>query len=142
MKVKIYSRYDTTREPATYARLDFVDSRDQPDTQDARQIKWQMLIFGLCLARSYFSPLYDQVTVYLNLLQYLILSSTSWLSILCYTVRCRTGFATNNLSGSCRIRYRAFPVKTPAFMLTVQWVANPLCTYMLYCVPYNCLLAY
>jgi hypothetical protein len=25
---------------------------------------------------------------------------------------------------------------TPAFVLTVQWVANPLCTYTLYCVPY------
>jgi hypothetical protein len=25
--------------------------------------------------------------------------------------------------------------KTPVFALTVQWVANPLCTYTLYCVP-------
>jgi hypothetical protein len=25
--------------------------------------------------------------------------------------------------------------KTPAFVLTVQWVANPLCTYTLYCEP-------
>jgi hypothetical protein len=30
-----------------------------------------------------------------------------------------------------------FPVKTPAFVITVQWVANPLFTYVLYCVPYN-----
>jgi hypothetical protein len=71
-----------------------------------------------------------------------VLSSTDWLSILCYTVRCRTGFITSNLSGSCRIRYRVFPVKTPAFVLTVQWIANPLCTYTLYCVQYSCLLAY
>jgi hypothetical protein len=54
-----------------------------------------------------------------------------------YTVRCRTVFVTNALSGLCHIRYRIFPVKTPAFVLTVQWVANLLCTYMLYCVPYN-----
>jgi hypothetical protein len=27
--------------------------------------------------------------------------------------------------------------KMPAFVLTVQWVANPLCTYTLYCVPYS-----
>jgi hypothetical protein len=54
-----------------------------------------------------------------------------------YTVRCRTVFVTNALSGSCHIRYRFFPVKTPAFVLTVQWVAKPLCTYTLYCVPYN-----
>jgi hypothetical protein len=27
--------------------------------------------------------------------------------------------------------------KTPVFVLTVQWVANPLCTYMLYCVLYS-----
>jgi hypothetical protein len=71
-----------------------------------------------------------------------VLISTGWLSIFCYTVRCRTGFITNNLSGSCHIRYRVFPVKTPAFVLTVQWVVNPLCTYTLYCVPYSCLLAY
>jgi hypothetical protein len=25
--------------------------------------------------------------------------------------------------------------KTPVFVLIVQWVANPLCTYTLYCVP-------
>jgi hypothetical protein len=29
------------------------------------------------------------------------------------------------------------PRKTPAFVFTVQWVANPLCTYALYCVPYS-----
>jgi hypothetical protein len=54
----------------------------------------------------------------------------------------RTELTTINLSGSCCIRYRVFPVKTPAFILTVQWVANPLCNYTLYCVPYNCLIAY
>jgi hypothetical protein len=27
--------------------------------------------------------------------------------------------------------------KTPVFVLTVQWVANHLCTYKLYCVPYS-----
>jgi hypothetical protein len=27
--------------------------------------------------------------------------------------------------------------KTPEFVLTVQWIANPLCTYTLYCVPYS-----
>jgi hypothetical protein len=27
--------------------------------------------------------------------------------------------------------------KTPVFVLTVQWVANPLCTYTLYCVLYS-----
>jgi hypothetical protein len=27
--------------------------------------------------------------------------------------------------------------KTPAFVLTVQWVENPLCTYMVYCVPFS-----
>jgi hypothetical protein len=59
-----------------------------------------------------------------------------------YTVRYRPVLATNVLSGSCHIRYRVFPVKTPAFVRTVQWVANPLCTYTLYCVPYICLLAY
>jgi hypothetical protein len=64
------------------------------------------------------------------------------MSILCYTVQCRNGIITINLSGSCRIRYRIFPVKTPAFVLTVQWVVNPLCAYMLYCVPYSWLLAY
>jgi hypothetical protein len=46
-----------------------------------------------------------------------------------YPVPLRTNFITINLSGSCRIRYRFFPVKTPAFLLTVQWVANPLCNY-------------
>jgi hypothetical protein len=54
-----------------------------------------------------------------------------------YTVRCRTAFTMNALSGSCHIRYCVFPAKTPAFVLTVQWVANPLCMYTLYCVPYN-----
>jgi hypothetical protein len=47
-----------------------------------------------------------------------------------YSVPLRANFIMINLSGSCRIWYRVFPVKTPAFMLTVQWVANPLCTYM------------
>jgi hypothetical protein len=46
-----------------------------------------------------------------------------------YSVPIRTNFITINLSGSCRIRYRVFPVKMPALLLTVQWVANPLCTY-------------
>jgi hypothetical protein len=46
-----------------------------------------------------------------------------------YSVPLRTNFITINLSSSCRIRYRIFPVKTPAFLLTVQWVANPICTY-------------
>jgi hypothetical protein len=27
--------------------------------------------------------------------------------------------------------------KTPVFVLIVQWVVNPLCTYMLYCAPYS-----
>jgi hypothetical protein len=27
--------------------------------------------------------------------------------------------------------------KMPVFLLTVQWVVNPLCTYTLYCVPYS-----
>jgi hypothetical protein len=27
--------------------------------------------------------------------------------------------------------------KMPVFVLTVQWVSNPLCTYTLYCVPYS-----
>jgi hypothetical protein len=54
-----------------------------------------------------------------------------------YTVRCCTVLATNALSGLFHIRYRVFPVKTPAFVLSVQWVANPLCTYTLYCVLYN-----
>jgi hypothetical protein len=40
-----------------------------------------------------------------------VLGSTGWLSILCYTVRCRTVFITINLSGSCRIQYRVFPVR-------------------------------
>jgi hypothetical protein len=62
---------------------------------------------------------------------FFVLSSTGWLSILYYTVRWRTGNITINLSGSCRIQYRVFPVKTPACVFTVQWVANPLCTYML-----------
>jgi hypothetical protein len=42
---------------------------------------------------------------------FFVLSSTGWLSILCYTVRCRTVFMTINLSGSCRIRYGVFPVR-------------------------------
>jgi hypothetical protein len=46
-----------------------------------------------------------------------------------YSVQLRSIFITINLSGSCHIRYRVFPVTTPAFILTVQWVANPLCTY-------------
>jgi hypothetical protein len=40
-----------------------------------------------------------------------VLSSIGWLSILCYTVRCRTVFMTINLSGLCRIRYLVFPVR-------------------------------
>jgi hypothetical protein len=66
--------------------------------------------------------------------------NTAKIIINIYPVPLRTKFITINLSGSCRIRYRVFPVKTPAF--TVQWVVNPFCTYTLYCVPYNCLLAY
>jgi hypothetical protein len=54
-----------------------------------------------------------------------------------YPLPLRTKFITINLSGLCCIWYRVFPVKTPAFILTVQWVANPLCTNTLYCVPYN-----
>jgi hypothetical protein len=27
--------------------------------------------------------------------------------------------------------------KTPVFVLTVQWVVHPLCTYTVYCVPYS-----
>jgi hypothetical protein len=27
--------------------------------------------------------------------------------------------------------------KTPVFVITVQWVANPICTYTLYCVAYS-----
>jgi hypothetical protein len=46
-----------------------------------------------------------------------------------YSVPLRTNFIKINLSGSCRIRYRVFLVKTPASIRTVQWVANPLCTY-------------
>jgi hypothetical protein len=42
-----------------------------------------------------------------------------------FAVRCRTAFTTNALSGSCHIQYRVFPGKTPAFVITVQWVANP-----------------
>jgi hypothetical protein len=52
-------------------------------------------------------------------------------------VRYRTAFTTNALFGSCHIRYRVFPVKTPAFVLTVQWVANPALYLYVYCVPYN-----
>jgi hypothetical protein len=40
-----------------------------------------------------------------------VLGSTCWLSIICYTVRCCTVFMTINLSSSCRIRYRVFPVR-------------------------------
>jgi hypothetical protein len=39
-----------------------------------------------------------------------VLGSISWLSILCYTIRCRTVFIMINLSNLCRIRYRVFPV--------------------------------
>jgi hypothetical protein len=52
-----------------------------------------------------------------------------------YPVPLHTKFITISLSGLCRIRYCIFPGKTPA--LTVQWVANPLCTYTLYSVLYN-----
>jgi hypothetical protein len=48
-----------------------------------------------------------------------------------YPVLHRTEFTKTNLSGSRHIRYRVFPVKTPAFMITVQWVTNPLYTYTL-----------
>jgi hypothetical protein len=44
-----------------------------------------------------------------------VLSRIGWLSILCYTVVCRSVFMTINLSGLCRI----------------QWAANPLCPYTL-----------
>jgi hypothetical protein len=54
-----------------------------------------------------------------------------------YPVLLHTNFITIKLSGLCCIRYRVFPLKTPAFILTVQWVASPLCTYTLYCVPYK-----
>jgi hypothetical protein len=57
-----------------------------------------------------------------------------------YPVPLRTNSITIYVSDLCHIRYRVFPTKTPAF--NVQWVANPLCTYALYSVPYNCLLAY
>jgi hypothetical protein len=57
-----------------------------------------------------------------------------------YPVPLRTHSITIYVSDLCRIRYRVFPLNTPAF--TVQWVANPLCNYTLYSVPYNCLLAY
>jgi hypothetical protein len=40
-----------------------------------------------------------------------VLGSIGWLSILCYTVRCRTVFMTIDLSALCRIRYRVFPVR-------------------------------
>jgi hypothetical protein len=40
-----------------------------------------------------------------------VLGSIDWLSILCYTVRCRTVFITIYLSGLCCIRYRVFPVR-------------------------------
>jgi hypothetical protein len=43
----------------------------------------------------------------------------------------------NAMSGSCHIRYRVFPVKTPACVITVQWVANPALYLYVYCVPYN-----
>jgi hypothetical protein len=54
-----------------------------------------------------------------------------------FTGRCRTAFTMNALSGSCHIRYCVFPVKTPEFVLTVQWVANPALYLYIYCVPYN-----
>jgi hypothetical protein len=54
-----------------------------------------------------------------------------------FAVRCRTAFTMNALSGSCHIRYRVLPGKTPAFVLTVQWVANPALYLYIYCVPYN-----
>jgi hypothetical protein len=54
-----------------------------------------------------------------------------------FAVRCRTAFTTNALSGSCHIRYRVFPGKMPAFVFTVQWVANPALYLYVYCVPYN-----
>jgi hypothetical protein len=40
-----------------------------------------------------------------------VLGRIGWLSILCYTVRCRTGFIMIYLSGLCRIRYHVFPVR-------------------------------
>jgi hypothetical protein len=40
-----------------------------------------------------------------------VFGSIGWLSILCYTVRCRTVFIMINLSSVCRIRYRVFPVR-------------------------------
>jgi hypothetical protein len=48
-----------------------------------------------------------------------------------YPVPLRAEFITINLSCSCRIRYRVFPVKMPAFRLTVNWFVNPFCTYTL-----------
>jgi hypothetical protein len=40
-----------------------------------------------------------------------VLSRIGWLSLLCYTVGCRTVFMTINLSGLCCIRYRVSPVR-------------------------------
>jgi hypothetical protein len=54
-----------------------------------------------------------------------------------FTVRCRTVFTTNAMSGLCHIRYRVFPGKTPAFVATLQWVANPALNLYIYRVPYN-----
>jgi hypothetical protein len=64
-----------------------------------------------------------------------VLSHIGWLGILLLYSRVSYCLMIINLSGLCRIRYRVFPVKTPAFVLTVQWVTNPLCIYTLYCVP-------
>jgi hypothetical protein len=54
-----------------------------------------------------------------------------------FAVRYHTVFTTNALSGLCHIWYRVFPGKTPAFVLTVQWFANPALYLYVYCVPYN-----
>jgi hypothetical protein len=54
-----------------------------------------------------------------------------------FTIRRRTVFVMNALSGSCHIWYRVFTVKTPAFVPTLQWVVNPALYLSVYCVPYN-----
>jgi hypothetical protein len=41
-----------------------------------------------------------------------VLNRIGWMSILCYTVGCRTVFMMINLSGLCRIRYRVFPLRS------------------------------
>jgi hypothetical protein len=92
-----------------------------------------MILFDL-LATPHFSMSVPCVALMSELCY--VLSRIGWLSILCYTVWCCTGLITINLSGLCCIQYRVFPVKTPVFVLTLQWVAKPLCTYRLYCVPY------